>query len=118
MNRKKLFMFLAIAAILVVLFVVYNRRKRDQISALESEVQQTNANGLFGYLTNIFNQTTGGSSGSSMSEGEALEYSKRIADLKETGAESAEIEANSLIQELAVNGWQYIGWNQVKAINP
>jgi hypothetical protein len=114
---KKVIILVIILVVAVIGFAMWNKKKKRDLAIAQSSAEQTNANGLFGYLGTVWDATTGGGS-KVMSESEAKEISKRIADLKETGAESAEIQAQSLVQELSVNGWSYIGYNQVEAINP
>jgi predicted negative regulator of RcsB-dependent stress response len=116
MKNKKLVIILVVVVIAIIVYMAWKNSQKRNLQVTQAN-EQTNANGLFGYLGTIWEQTTGGTS-KKMTESEAKEVSKRIADLKETGSESDGLESDSLIQELAAQGWSYIGYNQVKAINP
>ena len=115
--KKKI---IIVVVILVVLFITYKiyknyQRKRD-IQAVQTQmsIEQTNGNGLFSYFTNLFNSNNSESDG--VSQEEALEVSKTIANLLELDTETTNTEANILIQELFTNGWEYVRYNEVRAV--
>jgi len=116
MKNKKLIIFIVIAVVAVIIFMQVKKMNAAKINA-NNNTSNTTANGLFGYLGEVWSQTTGTGS-ANLSEGEAKEISKKIADLKETESDANILQANNLITELSTKGWSYIGYNQVQAINP
>lgn len=107
---------IVIVAIIAVILIVRRNRQRQiqQMAALQQQSQQTTGSGFIGYLTNLFNKNQTGSG--TMSENEAKAISQKIADYYETETEEGKKQAETLIQELYSNGWQYIGYNQVELV--
>lgn len=115
--KKKIIIAVVILVVIIIVISLYNRNKRKKELALANsqfQVENTNGAGLIGYLTGIFN---GNSSGSGMSEEQALEVSKEISNLYDQESESGDSQAVSLTQQLFTNGWTYVGYNQVTPIN-
>ncbi len=115
--KKWIYIAIAIVVILV-LISAYNKHRQRQITAANLQAYQqanTTPNGLFGQLGSIWDNFKGDGN-SKLSESEAKEMSKKIADLIETESADNIALANTLKAELQTGGWNYIGWNSVSAL--
>ena len=93
----------------------YNRRQQLAINQQNFANNNTTATGLFGSLTDLWNSRNSADTG--ISEMEAEEISKKIADSMELGNEEGTAMANKLKADLYAGGWNYIDYGKVERIN-
>jgi len=112
---KRTIIIIVVLLVIALLWWNYNKKQKAKQAIYDQQLQsqQTTGSAFLGYLSNLWTKKQ---SDGSMSEEEALAMSQKIADFIETESEAGQQQANAMIQELYANGWEYVGYNNVKPV--
>jgi len=100
-------------------FVVRYFWKRSQNTAAKAQApanQMTTGAGLIGWIKGLVDKNDNPASTTQITEAEAKEISKQIADLLETENSDNIAQANALVASLEEQGWKYVSYNNVSQL--